>query len=737
MSFDDEIKRPSSNKFYMVRMQGGKLLNKVFTLGYTYNSTGFDWQLFTGTIQKYLRIESLIIQGTLSSGVDFTCTSQASSTFPTSGDGIASNNKYYYNPSTGEFKLFTRQVSQFLQDSESLMLEYQIFFTNFLGKHAPYDLANGELVYWQPRLPKDLSLGFSQENNLSGVLSVSTSAIQLKNNDLYFNDFFSANDSFNNRPVECWRCIDDYSINQFGFKGVIRSASFDDDSCSFDINDITSVLDGTCYGGYGYAAYEDYKFYESTSGTYTISPDDFKKPIYRVLGKISPYDVFYEQTGTDYPIRLLSEEKTLDATCVSYNPNSKTTSTNRVWSCGFGAPNANLVALLITANASINLGTFTYGQISVSGGRPSEKFCVGDTFFNGTQYGIVTGVADLTSTTGYILTWPYNASLTLAPIERHKVSGMLIIQGQDKFYPLSQRDYTCVVGPLGDMQVTFTNNFEASVGMTGPLDPDGDQVYFRMWNDSADAIASIETQKILIEAGLDVESSFAPPQGSPDWYDPYISMSIPAKGESSFPTFSDVVEKILRSALSFIYLDNAGKFRYKSFLDGIYDYADITNQSGSDANDGLNQTNSSKFSVSFDLYDLYAGVKFLMKSAPQSAGFFANSPTSYDFGSDINRLRLYKTNKVYEVESVVDTNGPDLDDFLKAYTELMTGAQAKYSLGSFSRHFKLYVGDDILVTRTKILGGENSRYMRVVAISKESNESQLKLLDLKHFPTSL
>jgi hypothetical protein len=87
MSFDDEIKRPSSNKFYMVRMQGGKLLNKVFTLGYTYNSTGFDWQLFTGTIQKYLRIESLIIQGTLSSGVDFTCTSQASSTFPTSGDG--------------------------------------------------------------------------------------------------------------------------------------------------------------------------------------------------------------------------------------------------------------------------------------------------------------------------------------------------------------------------------------------------------------------------------------------------------------------------------------------------------------------------------------------------------------------------------------------------------------------------------------------------------------------------
>jgi hypothetical protein len=729
MSYSEKIKLAASDKFYMARIQGGKIFtdeNCSFVNTFVHGISGGTLHVFEGTIQRNLKVSSFYVNDNPNLP-DAVITQISTNSFPNTNGVAPYYNTFYYDPETGYIKFAVFQVSTpSIQDNITLILEYFIFFTNFTGKRAPYDMASGAEVYWEPRLPKDIDLGFSQANNITGQLSISTSSIELKNQDLYLNDFFSTHDSFNNREVKVWRCIDGISHYQFEFSGVIKGAKINDQVASFDLTDIMSLLDKTFYGyDSNFKRYSDLH----DGSTYIIRADDQAKPIYRIFGKIGPYDVFYFNTSQDNQVRLLDVNKTLPAVCVNYNAASKTTSTNRKWSVGFGPSVVALKSMTVTAVANLVLGTYSASQLTVTGDA-QEVFAVGDTFRLGGQYGVIVGVAG-----SVIEIWPYNASLATGTIERIKVPAVVIEQNGDKYYPLSFRDYNVTIGAEGDIQLDFVNNFEANHSGFGTLDPDISNVYARMWNDEYDSKASSIVKAVLDEAGLVTSSSFIPNQ-SPPWSDPNLAFSIPFPGESDFPTCREVVEKGLKSALSFIYFDSNGEVRYKSFLDGIQaDPDDIENESGQDPNDVINQSNSSNFSVSFDLYDQFIGTYLTLPNAPQSSSFYENYADSYRIsGVSARELRLYKTNLFYETDSVIDIHGQDIEDFLEEYNSLITGRRAVFSLTVFSRHFRLFIGDDMLVSRTKIAGGVNEGYMRVVAISKGYNESDLKLLDLKRFP---
>jgi hypothetical protein len=247
--------------------------------------------------------------------------------------------------------------------------------------------------------------------------------------------------------------------------------------------------------------------------------------------------------------------------------------------------------------------------------------------------------------------------------------------------------------------------------------------------------ASEICEDIVSATDIDTALQFAPDQ-SPTWMDPDIVLCLPYIGDSDFPTFRDVVQKILTTSLSCLYFDNEGKARYKSFFDGIYDdVSDIENQSGINPDDSINQSNSKNFSIKFDLYDQYSQVYFKPINAPQSGSASADESESWYLYGGYAESKLYKSNKIYEVETLLDvTKPPVYGDFFNEYRRLITGRNATYSVDVHSRHFKLYVGDDIKLSRKAIIGNETEKYVRVVSISKASNESRLKLLDLKRFP---
>jgi hypothetical protein len=737
MSFDEKIKLPSSDKFYMVRLQGGKLFTQHNTthVASTFDAVlGATFQVYEAYIQKHLSIKSFYLNNDHNSAdVVFTQVDEWSAI---KVGGIA---PYYqtfsYDPETGYIKFSSPLISTVtIQADEAIILEYYLFFTSHTGRRAPLDMAAGAEVYWQARLPKDFTIGFNQSNALNGQLSISTSSIELKNHDLYFNDFFGDHDSFNNREVKAWRCIDDTTNCQFDFSGVIRGAYIDDQVCTFDLDDILSVLDQVYHG-----PFPTYNFYSDVADAsdYILRGDDAARPIYKLIGKIAPYDVLYYNTQQLLQVRLLNPDtnKMIPGTCVSYDGATKSTATNRKWSCGFGPSIATTKTFTcdLVQERIIDDYHDTRMRLTVNA---EEFFAVGDTFKLGTQYGIVIGVVGTS-----VYTWPHSGLLAAGVMSRVKVPAVVVVDGNgSKYYVKGLKDYTCAIGPKGDLQITFINNFEAGYAGMGTLDPDVHTVFVRYWNDEADAMASDVVLGALEAVGISCNADFFPPENTATWPNPNLAFTVPFIGESTYPSARDVIEKALRSALAFIYLDSDGTFRFKSFLDGINTtVAEIFNQSGINPDDGLKQSNSSNFSVVLDLYDQYIGTRFSFSHAPQSVNWHQYYP-DYTVGGDATSTapsRLYKTNKYYETETVIDQhNNQGLSDatFLETYNGLMTGRRAEYSLKVFSRHFKMYIGDDVMVTRTKILGGENSQYMRAIAINKASNESELKLLDLKRFP---
>jgi hypothetical protein len=729
MTFDQKTLLPASNKFYMVRIQAGLLFTKYNTTHVQTHAgvlVAATFQVFEAYIHTKLNIKDFKIKN---GNNEVTFTRVDSWSAPEVGGVAPHYNTYYYNPETGYIKFSSNQIgTTYIQSHEAPILEHYLCFTQYTGKRTHINMDSGTEVYWAPRLPLDMDLDYSQNNSLNGQLSISTSQIELKNSDLYFNDFFSDHDSFNNREVKVWRCIDSVDDYQFEFKGTIRGAYLDDDVCNLEVNDILTVLDNTFYGGY-----ESYKHYSDMADvTYLIRGDDQQRPVYRVLGKISPYGTYYYNTTQDLQIRLLDPEKMIPATCVSYNGASKTTSTNRTWSCGFGPEHVTDVTAVYTSHLDQGIGTY-HASFFAGMTDVESRFAVGDTFKVGSVYGIIVGVSSTS-----ISAWPYNVSFPASgTVTRAKVPAVVIVAGGTKYYCRSFRDYSCQIGSKGDLQIVFVNNFEANHSGMPTLDPDECEVYIRFWNEDYDSKASEITKLALEEAGLECDSAFVPDQ-SPSWYDPYLTFTVPFIDSVDYPSCQEIVQMALRSAMAFIYFDKFGKIRYKSFLDGIHDDADIENQSGQDHNDAINETNSTRFGVQFDLHDQYIGTYFRFSHLPQSDGQYAgNNDSAYRVGGTDPMKKLYNTNKYYEVDTVLDVNAygaANVTAFLEAYNKLITGRRAEYSLDVFSRHFKLYIGDDILVSRTKITGGVNETYMRVIGISKGVNKSSLKLLDLLGFP---
>jgi hypothetical protein len=148
----------------------------------------------------------------------------------------------------------------------------------------------------------------------------------------------------------------------------------------------------------------------------------------------------------------------------------------------------------------------------------------------------------------------------------------------------------------------------------------------------------------------------------------------------------------------------------------------IGNQSGFDPREELNANTSNDFTASFDFYDSYAGVHSQ-----------CSTRNNYNNGLAINSYRavakLNNTNRLFTHENCIDVDTYNANDFYQALDLLMCSRRVTYSVSAFSPHFGLFLGDDLLVNRTKL-----SQVMRVIGMQKKESGVELKLFDLKDFP---
>lgn len=714
--FTDSINPEAQEKFLLVRMKCGRLLTP-FMAETPYG--GSHW-MYTATIEKGMEITDFYFEALSLPVTTFRATETI---VPDPLNYNTKQNFWYYDKNTGVFQFYSaNQVDQGVFG----IMEYALHFTNFRGRYLRSTPDTGAIsdpeVYWDPRLDEGLETSFSQQNNLQGLLSISTSSIQLKNQDLALNNYFSEYDCFNNREVTIWKGIG--STISFLAKATIRSATLTDESADFGVDDIFTVLDNK-YSDTGL------KIFGDLSGF--VLAEEFNRVIPRSRGKLTPWDAKYFWITSAVSFQKIDPTtgKMPYACCMPYNP-ALSTSVNRIWSLGYAASNVTLSTWPVSSHTSVSRFGGTASRLlmdmaAFAGSGVTDMrmiFAIGDSIKQGTQYG---QIAEVTQDSLYI--YPYNASLGTGDVTRSRVT-LVIERGGILYYPLAIRDFTPSIGAFFDTKVTFVNNFEATVGLPSALDPASDKVYFRVWTDISTKASEVVKEFIETTNGLlnTPVSDFAPDQSTP-WPDPELSFTIPFAGASEFPVLRDAIEKILKSSMSFIYLDSTGLVRYKSFLDGIY--SNPENVSGVDPELELTEKNSAAFKVQFDLFDLYSGVSFDWTHNPY---FYNDQVVVEPYGLQAVKA-LYKTNRTYEVETIVNAWDLSVTDFLEAFVKLVVGRSAIFELEVFEDHFGLFIGDDIRVARSKIIGGENSQMIRVISLYKSVNSHRVGLSDLKRFPT--
>lgn len=714
-AFFFENKQESTEKFFMCRLQGAKLLNGVVT------ETEIQFfparKLYTMYMPKGLAPKSMVITNVNFGGyVPTTIFDWQSDFTPTALTPDLYLNKFYYNPVTGLLKVYTNQV---LNDTCYGIFEYYLFFTDTRGKYYGIEMDENNPVYWQPRLPDKLTVEFSQENNLQGLLSISASSINLKNQDQFFNAFFSVNDCFSNRQIKLWSCVGDFNNKKVEFIGVIRGADLSDTECVFTVADPLASLDNM---------YRDNKPFTliqlANAGLYTIRTDQMFQPVPRVLGKISSFSMVTRATGQSQNVSWMSNENMIECLNVNYIP-AFTTANNRTWSCGFGPASAATQQRDVTAVANFVSGTFSATKFTINNaaGPVSEWLPPGTCIVNNGIYGIV-----YASTATEAFVWPHNAGYSAAfDIIRHKVISVIVERSGNIYYPKAGEAYTCQIGAAGDIQIVFANNFEAlaSVALGAALNPMDDKVYACFMNDDYDARSSQIVKNLLVSLGLEVNAQFESPEAG--WIDPHLAITVPFPGDSEFPSIKTLVEMALRSSMSAIYFDDNGHLRYKSFMQQIQGaISDVVNESGFDASDEINQTNSTEFNVKFDLWDLFGGVQFTLTHCADATYHRHQYSVVQDF---------YKTTKICEVETVIDPTRANALTFLDGYAKLVMGRSAVYSIKALSNHVNMWLGDDVRVSRKALVGSDTAATLRVVSINRDISSARFSLKDLKKFPS--
>ena len=181
MSFEDIQQLQSSDKFFLVRVQPSRLINDYLTVvsGTVYSMT-FPYKLI-----------NVKQNGVLLTRV---------SSNPVAG-------QYSYDEST---KLLTVHLSAAPSGSNIIVTDYQLYFTQSRVRTHGLDPINPsvDLVEWEPRV-KSVG-GFSQDISdiLNGILTISSSSLTLINNEEYFQQYFTIHDSWYDKNIEVWHCLD-------------------------------------------------------------------------------------------------------------------------------------------------------------------------------------------------------------------------------------------------------------------------------------------------------------------------------------------------------------------------------------------------------------------------------------------------------------------------------------------------------------------------------------------------
>jgi hypothetical protein len=592
--------------------------------------------------------------------------------------------------------------------SNIIVVNYYVFLTG--GRYRvlnenPEDV-NTPLRDWIPRIKTNPEISNSIENVIQGNLQISLSGMTIINDENEFEDYLTADDSFNLCEAKIWLCLDGVENIQKIYNGRVAGIGLSGNTVQLQFEDQLGGLLLPAYMGDDAG-----ECYFTQNDFPNMNPNYSGALIHFIIGKASRFKTISESNPTLPDAQALDQSTLYNAICTDYD-NELTTSNNREWGVCRVSGEGFLDFGFTPSNIDNTDPNFT--RLTGTAGE-TGKFFIGDTFVvTQVMVNYYLRVIYTDRINNYLYCSKEGGISTGAVVTPNDCPSVLVTNESNETYLcLYGRDYTATVtttsGGNKYLKITFVNNFETNHPGLAVLDPGKYKVKYRVRPDYSKANHAEVVKELLINAGLTVDAvSITAAKAA---LDSNCAFSIPQFDEGDFSRYVDYIQLILKSALSFLTLANDFEIEYRLFQSptSTFEITDI---------DIIQNT----YAIEINYKDMAHQIIAYNPHWSHNEGIVDASATEIS----LKAKYLHKINNANRFRHVLEKITDRIASIAGVYAE----RKALYKFDTKAINLDSILGDDLKIIRDGILGNETNKELKVISISKSPMKSKIIATDL-------
>lgn len=614
-----------------------------------------------------------------------------------------SSGEYYFNELTGLLTIYPTATPS---ASVAIVVFHYLFFSSGGSSIIPEDPENTstQLKHWKQRIIQSPPIENSIKNILAGVLTINSSSVSLINDSYDLNTYFGINDSWYQKEVKVWTCIDSSDNIQKVFEGIVTNVNVTAQSITIGFEDLISKFSTPALFGDDrsetYINKEDYP---------NIDSNKANSPIRMIFGTVSRYQTIPETVTNLTTAEKLDPTSLFEAYCVDYSPNISTTS-NREW---IACRTVDGYADFSCTPSNVNNTDPNYTRMTLTAGQIA-KFHIGDTFVMNGKYLRVYYVDRVNN---YIYTTKDAGVTTGDSILASKLPSVVLSDKRDStYYLMDTRDYsitqTTTTGGNKLYKIVLTNNFEANHPGLTALNVGTHSIYYRMKPDITNAKHGSVIKEILEKLGLTVNSTSI--SNANTSLTSNVNFTVPQFDETDYNEYFRYLELILSSSFGYIFLNNSFEIEYK-----LFDSPSSTT--------ALTDTDilDNSFSLNVDYKDIIT--QLIAYNSHYSANEVINQAATPSVTIEsIKSKHLHGIDRTVRFRHVLEDMSARLQDIMNFRAE----RSVLYNFETANRNLDSLIGDDYNMSNSGLLGTDTSRVVKIIKINKNNSRVSMTAIDL-------
>ena len=625
------------------------------------------------------------------------------------------NGHWFQDEST---KILQVKLAVIPDDTTNILVAFHyMFFTATNYRPISEDPEDGSTTIreWRPLILNYPSILQSFDNIFNGIFTINDTSIEIINTDFSFQQFLGDDDTFFNKTVDIWLCINDVSNIQKIFTGTIKNLAIGGNTVTLNCVDSFNKLKGIASMGD-----QTNEIYYSTETFPNIDPKFSGFPIPYIVGSKSRYatSVYMAPINVGDPfIYLLNECNEAATTSID----AVSVTTNREWGCCRQKGSVAVQSLGTLTKLSSPATNIWYAKF-----MSFSNLSVGDYIkFNsggGDQYALVGYVGDFTSGVdnyNVILIDPSN-SISLTSVITGLKSFAVVIYDPTiakYYYPVIGVDYTLddstvTSGGNHYVKFTFANNFEPAWGISPHLDPNRHKVFYRTSNSFVHTHADL-SKDICGLVGI--------PTNSTSFSDVNTALpvnarfSIPNYDEQDYDIYLKYVQDVLSSTLGYLKVNSSFEVEYNLIAapssTNIRDsFLMIQDQTGCD----------------IEYQDI--ATKIIAYNPHNSSAYETSlSPSPSETRESVKARWLAGAENVNRFVHCLET----ITSRIAAHIGLKSFRFAKYKFQTATEDIDTELGDDIELNNKIVIGNSEIQDVKIITIEKSPKYVSLEASDFK------